>query len=126
MEVGFGKFGIRRVVHGQGGTYIQKNGLANTGRMINEELVSDTGSTIMSADIKRLVGISEAVHDGNAVLGHVALGVEFRVIGGLGRSTVAAKIHYNNRIMGGQLGSDKMPDNVRFWISMEQEKRGKR
>jgi hypothetical protein len=94
--------------------------------MINEELVSDTGSTIMSADIKGLVGISEAVHDGNAVLGHVALGVELRVVGGLGRSTVAAKIHDDNGVMGSQFGGDKMPDNVRFWISMEQEKRGER
>lgn len=122
VEVGFGKFGVWRVIHGQGGTYIKQNGLANAGRMINEEFVSDTGSTVMSADIKGLVGISEAIHDGNAVLGHVALGVGLCVIGGLGRSSVTAKIHDNNGAMGSQLGSDKMPDKMRLRISMEQER----
>lgn len=84
VKVGFGKFGIWRIIHGQGRTYVEENGFAHAGRMIHEELVGDTGSTIMGAYIKGLVGKSETVHDRNAVLGHMALGVELGVIGRLG------------------------------------------
>jgi hypothetical protein len=61
--------------------------------VINEELVGNTSSAIMGTDIKGLVGKTEAVHDSDAVISHVALAIEIGVVGGLRRGTIAAEVH---------------------------------
>lgn len=91
--------------------------------MINEELVSDAGTAIMAADVKGLVGIAKGVHDGDAVVGHVALGVESSVVGGLGRGPIAANVHYNKGEVRRELTCDGVPHVVCLWVSVQQKKR---
>lgn len=90
--------------------------------MIDEELVSDTGTTIMAADVKGLVGIAKSVHDGDAVVGHVALGIESSVVGGFGRGAIAANVHYNKGEVRRKLTCDSVPHMMRLWVPVQQKK----
>lgn len=123
VKVGLWEHGVCAVVHCQGRAYVEEDGLADACWMVDEELMSDTGTAIMATDVKGLIGIAKGVHDGDAVVGHVALGIESSVVGGLGRRAIAANVHYNKGEVRRELRCDGVPHVVRLWVSVQQKKR---